>query len=79
MEPKLTLSDIRPGEGARIVRVGGAGSFRRRLLELGLLPGTVVQRVGAAPLGDPLSFKVRGAVLSLRNAEAQLISAERLS
>lgn len=66
----MRLDELEPGRIARVVSVGGVGAFRRRLLELGLLPGTEVLRVGQAPLGDPLSFRVRGAVLAVRRAEA---------
>lgn len=54
-------------------QVGGERSFRRRLLELGLVPGTKVQVVAVAPLGDPLKLLVRGSNLSIRRAEAQQI------
>ena len=66
----MTLDRLEPGRTARVVSVGGQGHFRRRLLELGLLPGTDVVRTGQAPLGDPLTFRVRGAVLGLRRHEA---------
>jgi ferrous iron transport protein A len=73
----LTLDQLRPGERAWVSAVGGGGAFRRRLLELGLLPGTEVERTGQAPLGDPLSFKVRGAVLCLRRTDAAAIGVSR--
>ena len=66
----MRLDELRPGHSARVVIVRGEGAFRRRLLELGLLPGTAITRLGQAPLGDPLSFRVRGAVLAVRRAEA---------
>lgn len=73
----MDLSQLRHGEHARIVAVGGSGAFRRRLLELGFLPGTRVERAGRAPLGDPLAFRIRHAVLSLRRSEAALVTVER--
>ena len=69
----MTLDQLELGATAPIEEVGGEGSFRRRLLELGMLPGTPVTRTGQAPLGDPLSFRVRGAVLALRRADAMTI------
>ncbi len=69
----FTLDLLAVGREARISIIGGAGSFRRRLLELGLLPGTPIVRTGQAPLGDPLSFRVRDAVLCLRREEASNI------
>ena len=73
----MDLSDLKRGESAVITSVSGSGPFRRRLLELGLLPGTHVKRAGQAPLGDPLAFRVRGAVLSLRRRDASLVQVER--
>jgi len=68
------LADLPRGARGVIAHVAGQGAFRRRLLELGLLPGTVVERAGQAPLGDPLSFRVRGAIISLRRADAARIA-----
>ncbi|MFT3924833.1 MAG: ferrous iron transport protein A [Myxococcales bacterium] len=55
---------------ARIVSVGGARPVRRRLLELGLTPGTEVTVVGVSPLGDPLELSVRGSRVSIRKKDA---------
>lgn len=74
----MDLSDLKRGESAVISSVAGSGAFRRRLLELGLLPGTPIQRAGQAPLGDPLAFRVRGAVLSLRRRDARLVQVDRV-
>src|SRR5258706_10286618 len=62
------------GKPVLIERVGGERAFRRRLMELGLLPGTRVEPVGVAPLGDPIELLVRGASLSIRRSEAELIA-----
>jgi len=72
----MTLDRLELGRSGRVVEVNGHGPFRRRLLELGLLPGTSVTRTGQAPLGDPLSYRVRDAVLCLRRAEASSIVVE---
>jgi Fe2+ transport system protein FeoA len=53
--------------------VGGPRAFRRRLLEMGLVPGTTVRVVTIAPLGDPLQIEVRGGQWSIRRAEAAQI------
>jgi Fe2+ transport system protein FeoA len=72
----MTMDRLGSGQAARVLKVGGVGAFRRRLLELGVLPGTEVVRTGQAPLGDPLSFRVRGAVLCLRRDQAAAIEVE---
>jgi ferrous iron transport protein A len=72
-----TLDRLEPGEGGRIARVEGEPSVARRLMELGLVPGTPVRVVRRAPFGDPIELVVRGVHLSLRRSEARLIHVER--
>ena len=74
---KMTLDELEPGQAAQVASVGGTGRFRRRLLEMGILPGTPIERTGQAPLGDPLSYRVRGAVVCLRRTEAHQIAVQR--
>ena len=66
----MRLAELTVGTEASVTAVSGTGSFRRRLLELGILPGTRVEVIGVAPLGDPLELLVRGSSLSIRRAEA---------
>jgi ferrous iron transport protein A len=66
----MTLADSIVGEVVTVTEVGGERSFRRRLMELGLVPGTRVELAGIAPLGDPLKLVVRGCFLSIRKSEA---------
>jgi Fe2+ transport system protein FeoA len=70
----MTLAELALGQLVLVEHVGGERSFRRRLLELGLVPGTPVQLVSVAPLGDPLELLVRGASLSIRRAEASSVA-----
>ncbi len=65
-----TLAAVVLGKSATVREVAGPRAFRRRLLEMGLVPGTVVRVVSVAPLGDPLQIEVRGGQWSLRRAEA---------
>jgi ferrous iron transport protein A len=67
------LSELEVSEVADIEHVGGERAFRRRLMELGLVPGTRVEVKAVAPLGDPLELLVRGASLSIRRADAALV------
>lgn len=60
-----------------ILRVDGPRAVRRRLMELGLVPGTRVRVVGVSPLGDPLELEVRGSRLSVRKKEALGIEVAR--
>ncbi len=70
----MTLADACLGKLLTIEQVGGEGGFRRRLLEMGLLPGTSVVVKSIAPLGDPIELLVRGACLSIRKEEAATVS-----
>jgi Fe2+ transport system protein FeoA len=66
----MNLDELTGTQQGTVRAVHGEGPFRRRLLELGLVPGTPVDRVGAAPLGDPVRYRVRGAIVTLRHADA---------
>jgi ferrous iron transport protein A len=67
----VTLAELKPGEKGRIVAIGASGPLRRRLMDMGLLPGQEVRMEKVAPLGDPLEVTVRSYALSLRRQEAQ--------
>ena len=75
----MTLAELPIGQMVTITGVSGEGSFRRRLMELGLVPGTRVELVSVAPLGDPLELLVRGASLSIRRSEARGVSVVRVN
>ena len=75
-QTELTLDLLRPSQDGRILRVDGVRSVVRRLMELGLVPGTSVRVVRSAPLGDPIELAVRGVRLSVRRSEARLIHVE---
>jgi Fe2+ transport system protein FeoA len=68
-----TLSQLPLGARGVVVAVTGPPELRRRLLELGLVPGTPVEAIRRAPLGDPLEITLRGYALSLRANEAALV------
>ncbi|HXU79778.1 MAG TPA: FeoA domain-containing protein [Polyangia bacterium] len=57
-----------------VTRVDGERSFRRRIMEMGLVPGTAVRVVAVAPLGDPLTLELRSSKLSIRKREAAQVS-----
>ena len=71
-----TLNQLKPGERATIVKVGGEGAVRRRILEMGVVSGAKIEVVRVAPLGDPVEFLVKGYNLSLRKSEAENVQVE---
>lgn len=68
-----TLADLLPGESATVKKIMGKGPIRRRLMDMGLVRGVIVQALKIAPLGDPVEYKVLGYHLALRKTEAHLI------
>ena len=79
-EPVVTtcLGDLEPGERGRVTRIRIAGDTTRRIAEMGVTPGAVMEVERVAPMGDPVEVRVRGYHLSLRKAEAQGIDVERI-
>ena len=76
MAETLTLSDIKPGGKARVISISGDGELKKRVIEMGLTKGSVVEIERVAPLGDPMDIKVRGYRLSLRKDEASRVTVE---
>ena len=72
-----TLDLILPPGTCQVVMVTATGSFRRRLLALGFIPGTLIEAIRVAPLGDPVEYKIKGYFISLRKEDARFISVVR--
>jgi DtxR family Mn-dependent transcriptional regulator len=75
------LSVLRPGEEARVLSISRQcrGPERRRLMDLGVLPGTLIRAEMVSPTGDPTAYRVRDALMALRAEQARLIRVERVS
>lgn len=71
-----TLRDAKIGETVTVVKVGGEGALKRRIMDMGITKNVKITVRKVAPLGDPLELKVRGYELSLRKADAELIEIE---
>lgn len=72
----MQLAQLERGQSAVVTHIAGTGPFRRRLLELGLVPGTRITRTWRAGLGDPIAYEVRGVILCLRHTEALTVGIE---
>lgn len=72
----MTLDELSIGKKAVIKSVGGEGALRLRLLDMGLIPRTVVKMQKVAPMGDPIEIQVRGYELTIRKSDARNISVE---
>ena len=75
----MTLDQIKPGGTGVIDQVGGEGALRRRLLDMGLTPGTTVTVRRVAPMGDPMELVLRGYVLTLRLSDAANITMREIT
>lgn len=72
------LHQLKPGEKAKVLQIEGDGVLKRRILDMGITPGTAVKVQKFAPLGDPLEVKAKGFNLALRKSEAGMIRVESL-
>ena len=76
MNKQLTLKDVKPGKVAIVVGMLGEGALRKRLIDMGITPGTKILVRKIAPLGDPIEIILRGYELSLRKEIAKNILVE---
>jgi Fe2+ transport system protein FeoA len=74
----MLLSELKEGQTATVVRVGGNGLLRRRILEMGVVKGAEVHVEKYAPLRDPLELVLKGFHISLRVEEAAQIVVENV-
>lgn len=74
----IPLNTLNPGEKGRVVALSPRlrGADRRRMMDLGILPGTTIEVEMTSPSGDPTAYKVRGALIALRKEQAKLIQVE---
>jgi DtxR family Mn-dependent transcriptional regulator len=80
-EPVETLHDLGPGQRGRVLGLSPAcqGSQRRRLLDLGVVRGTVIEAALASATGDPVAYLIRGALIALRREQAEWVRIEMLA
>lgn len=73
---QIPLNELKVGQKGVVVHIGGKGPARRRMMDMGVVPGSEIKAVRVAPLGDPIEFEVKGYSLSLRKSEAKMITIE---
>lgn len=74
----MRLDKLKVGQKGTVTVVGGEGELRIRLLDMGIIPGTVVEVVKFAPMGDPVQIRLRGYELTLRIADLADIEVEKI-
>lgn len=74
----MTLNQLNVGLIAKITGVHSTNAERRRMFDLGILPGTLIESVMNSPLGDPVAYRIRHSVVALRREQAELIEVESI-
>lgn len=75
----ISLKNLAVGDLGRIIGFDPSGkAYRKRLLAMGLTPGTEFSITRFAPMGDPVEIKLRGFALTLRKSEADILQIEKL-
>lgn len=72
----IPLSELDPGRRGRVRELAVEGLVRRRLLDLGVVPNTMIETIRRSPAGDPTAYRVRGTTIGLRREDAQGILVE---
>lgn len=72
-ETVRTLDQLPLNAAATVVELTSEGAERRRMMDLGLLPGTRVEVAMGNPLGDPRAYQIRGSVVALRREQARQV------
>ncbi len=70
------LNKMQPGQKGKVIGFTDDNRISRRLLELGVVPGREVEHVRNAPLNDPMEIQIGSCCLSLRHAEASMVTIE---
>ncbi|AFS79220.1 ferrous iron transport protein A [Gottschalkia acidurici 9a] len=68
-----SLNTLPIGSVVKIDSILTTGEHRRRILDLGLIPGSIVTIERSSPSGNPIAYRIRGSLIALRNEEAQSI------
>lgn len=74
--PAACLADLAPGQSGIVARLEVEGEQRRRLMDLGIVPGTSVTAELVSPLRDPIAYRIRGALIALRDDQARRVVLE---
>lgn len=72
----MKLSDLKQNQTGRIMTVGGSGQLRQHFLDMGLIQGTEITYIKAAPMGDPIEYRLWGYELTLRREDGEQIEIE---
>jgi len=71
------LGDLKPGERASVESIQGGGAIRRRMMDMGIVPGVELEVVRRAPFGGPLQVRLKGYYLAMRRGECAKIAVSK--
>ena len=69
----MTLDQLGAGQSATVTGIRSANAERRRMLDLGIVPGAKIENLMSSPLGDPVAYHIRSSIVALRREQAELI------
>lgn len=78
MKKIITLDKLKIGETAKVISVNNKGSIRRRLLDIGFVPSTLITASLASPFNDPIAYRVKNAQIAIRKCDSKYIVVEVL-
>jgi len=73
---RTTLDSMRPGQRGRVTAIWGNAATKRRLIDMGVTKGALLEVCGASPFGDPIWVRIRGVYISMRKESAALVHVE---
>lgn len=73
---QICLRSMQVGQKGHVVAIDADGELGRRIRDMGLIPGASIAVMGKAPLRDPVSLRLNGVTIALRNREADHITVE---
>ncbi len=73
-----SIGEMKLNETGVVLKIGGYGALRRRIIDMGITPGAIITMKKLAPFGDPIQINVRGYELSIRKSEAKKIIIEKI-
>lgn len=72
----MNLSEMKIGSSAKVVAIRGDSKVKKRIMDMGITKGTIVEKIKTAPMGDPIELRIRGYELSIREHDAANIEVE---
>ena len=73
MNKHISLNQLKPNQNATVSHVASSSPMKKRFEDLGIVPGTRISCVMKSPLGDPVAYLIRGAVIAIRQKDAESI------